>query len=169
MSGELAIRPITLDDADGVYRLRRQPSVLANTLSIPSIRPEAVRRRLEGYGPDDHVFVAVLDGEVVGMAGLHVGTGKLRLGGSIGMMVHDEHQGRGIGRRLLDALLDVADNYLGLARVELEVLADNARAIRLYERSGFEHEGRKRRAVLRYGDFQDILVMGRLRATPGDG
>ena len=79
------------------------------------------------------------------------------------MMVHDQFQGRGIGRKLLAALLDVADNYLGLVRVELEVFPDNARAIRLYEGMGFEPEGRKRKAIFRHGEHQDGLLMARVR------
>jgi len=79
------------------------------------------------------------------------------------MGVHDQFQGRGIGRKLLEALLDVADNYLGLVRVELEVMPDNERAIHLYESVGFEHEGRKRKAIFRGGQHIDGLMMARLR------
>jgi putative acetyltransferase len=60
-------------------------------------------------------------------------------------------------------LLHVADNFLGLIRVELEVYPDNVRAIRLYESCGFEHEGRKKKALWRHGEHQDILMMARLR------
>jgi len=105
----------------------------------------------------------VLDGTIVGMAGLHVAAGKRRHSASLGMSVDDAYHGRGIGRKLLEALLDVADNYLGLTRVELEVLVDNARAIRLYERMGFEHEGCKRKAIFRGGRYVDAYVMARLR------
>ena len=79
------------------------------------------------------------------------------------MMVHDEFQGRGVGRRLLEALLDVADNYLGLIRVELEVMVDNERAIRLYEHCGFIQEGRKRQAIRRGDGYVDTLLMARVR------
>jgi len=157
------IRPIRAEDAEGAYQLRLQPGALEFTLAFPSQRPDETNRFLERLGPDDHTFVAVLDGQVVGIAGLHVGQGRRRHSASLGMSVHDQFQGRGIGRKLLAALLDVADNYLGLARVELEVLPDNTRAIRLYESMGFEHEGCKRRAVFRGGKHWDGLIMGRLR------
>lgn len=160
---DLEIRPVRAEDAEGVYQLRRLPSVIAGTLAIPSVRIDETRRRIAESGPNDHSFVAVVGDQIVGLAGLHVGTGKLRHTGSIGMMVHDRFQGRGIGRRLLETLLDLADTYLGLVRVELEVMADNTRAIRLYERTGFEHEGRKRKAVWRHGEHQDLLLMARLR------
>lgn len=156
------IRPVRLEDAEAIDALRRLPSVLTGTLALASARPDESRRRLERLGPDDHVFVAVVEGTVVGMAGLHVGAGKLRHTASLGMMVHDRFQGRGIGRRLLETLLDLADNALGLVRVELEVMPDNVRAVRLYERCSFEHEGRKRKALFQDGAHRDLLVMARV-------
>ena len=159
----LEIRPIRPDDAEAVHRIRRLPSVVRQTMGMPSMRLGDVRRRIEGYGPDDHVFVAVVGGELVGMAGLHVGAGKQRHVGSVGIMVADEHQGRGIGRALMAALLDVADRYLGLVRVELDVVAESSGAIRMYETLGFEREGVKRAALLVDGRLADLLVMGRIR------
>jgi putative acetyltransferase len=159
------VRPVRASDAEDVYRLRHQPGTLAFTLAMPSERLEQERRFVEGLGADDHVLVAEVGGQVVGMAGLHVKAGKLRCSGEIGMMVRDDVQGRGIGKRLLEALLDIADNHLGLTRVELEVMAGNARAIALYERSGFAYEGCKRSAVRRGGRDEDLLIMGRVRVS----
>jgi len=156
------IRPVRPDDAEGMYRLRLMQGSLDFTLALPSERVTGSRQRVDSLSSDDHSFVAVLDGLVVGMCGLHVMVGKRRHSASLGMSVDDDFQGRGIGRKLMEAMLDVADNYLGLVRVELEVLADNPRAIRLYERMGFEHEGCKRKAVFRGGQYIDALVMARI-------
>lgn len=157
------IRPVRPEDTEGVYALRLLPTVLDGTLALPSGRIEETHQRLSSYGPDMHSFVAILEDQIVGMAGLHVGTGRRRHTASLGMMVHDRFQGLGIGRKLLAALLDVADTYLGLARVELEVFPDNARAISLYESVGFEREGYKRKAVWRRGGHQDSIMMARIR------
>ena len=145
------------------HALRLLPSVIDGTMAIPSTRIEETHRRLASLGPDDHSFVAVVDGQVVGMAGLHVAAGKRRHTGSIGMMVHDQFQGRGIGRELLEALLHIADNFVGLTASSSRSIPDNERAIRLYESCGFEHEGRKRKAVWRHGEHQDVLMMCRIR------
>jgi L-phenylalanine/L-methionine N-acetyltransferase len=160
---DCTIRPVRAEDTEQVNEIRRQPSVMEFTTGLPSERIAHNRGFIESFGADDHVFVAEVDGRVVGMAGLHVATGRRRHSAVVGIMVHDAYQGRGIGPALMDALLDMADNYLGLTRVELEVDADNARAIRLYERLGFEHEGRKRKDTYRRGEYFDVLVMGRLR------
>jgi L-phenylalanine/L-methionine N-acetyltransferase len=160
---QVTIRPVQVADAAAINEVRRQPSVVEFTLALPDEPLEVTRRFLESFGPDDHGLVAEVDGRVVGVAGLHRKRGKLSHSASVGMMVHDRFQGRGLGRKLLDGLLDIADSQLGLARVELEVMADNVGAIRLYERSGFQHEGRKRNAVARQRGFVDLLVMSRLR------
>jgi putative acetyltransferase len=66
----------------------------------------------------------------------------------------------------MDALLDYADNWGQVLRIELGVYADNARAIRLYERCGFQHEGRMRAYALRDGQYVDSLAMARLHPRP---
>ncbi len=65
-------------------------------------------------------------------------------------------QGRGLGRRVLDHLLDHAAQG-GCRRIHLEVRADNHAAIRLYEDAGF---GRVRVRPRYYPDLADALVMG---------
>lgn len=160
---QIVIRPSQPADAAGIHAVRLQPSVLRYTLSLPSQRLVDVQASLQGNGVDDHSFVAVAGEQVIGAAGLHVARGKRRHSGEIGMMVHDDWQGRGVGGRLLATLLEVADGYLGLTRVELTVMADNPRAIALYERHGFAHEGRKRNAILRADGYVDLLVMARVR------
>ncbi|HQR80256.1 MAG TPA: ribosomal protein S18-alanine N-acetyltransferase, partial [Actinomycetota bacterium] len=65
-------------------------------------------------------------------------------------------RGQGLGRQLLDHLVDEA-KARGCRRLHLEVRADNAEAIRLYESAGF---GLVRRRPRYYPDFSDALVMG---------
>ena len=62
-------------------------------------------------------------------------------------------------------VLDLADTWLMLVRVELEVFADNARASHLYEKFGFEKEALLRMSVVRDGQYWDNYKMARLR-TP---
>jgi putative acetyltransferase len=65
---------------------------------------------------------------------------------------------------MMQAGIDLADKWLNLTRLELEVYADNEPAIRLYERFGFEREGVLRQHAFRDGRFVDAIVMGRLRS-----
>jgi putative acetyltransferase len=82
--------------------------------------------------------------------------------GSIGMAVHDDYAGRGVGSALMAAIVDLADNWLQLKRLELNVYVDNTRAIALYERFGFAREGLQRAYAWRNGAYVDSLAMARL-------
>jgi L-phenylalanine/L-methionine N-acetyltransferase len=77
--------------------------------------------------------------------------------------VRDDWQGRGVGTALMEACLDLADNWLNLSRLDLRVFVDNAPAIALYERFGFEIEGAHKRFAYRDGEYVDAHVMARLR------
>jgi putative acetyltransferase len=63
-------------------------------------------------------------------------------------------------------LTDYADQWGHILRIELTVFADNARAIALYERFGFEHEGRHKGYALRNGQYSDVLCMARWHPKP---
>lgn len=81
-----------------------------------------------------------------------------RHGGDLGMGIRDGHRERGLGARLLDAVLAEV-RQRGLARVALEVYASNARARSLYRRFGFLEEGVKRDARILDGRSEDIVCM----------
>jgi putative acetyltransferase len=107
----------------------------------------------------------VVAGKVVGEISLQTFDNPRRKhAGSIGMVVHDAHAGKGIGSALLAEICDQADRWLNLARLELTVWTDNARAIGLYEKFGFEQEGVLRSYAWRDGAYADALCMARLRA-----
>ncbi|GAA1877492.1 ribosomal protein S18-alanine N-acetyltransferase [Pseudonocardia ailaonensis] len=89
-------------------------------------------------------FGARIEGELVGYAGLGFTAGPPQAEAEVHTIgVDPAHQGKGIGRALLDALLGVADEVH--ATVFLEVRTDNAAAIGLYEKTGFETVGLRKR------------------------
>ncbi|NRP69992.1 hypothetical protein ILFOPFJJ_00869 [Ensifer psoraleae] len=59
-------------------------------------------------------------------------------------------------------LVDAADNWLGFKRLELTVYTDDAPAIRLYEKFGFEREGIRRSFAFKGGTYVDALSMDRV-------
>jgi ribosomal protein S18 acetylase RimI-like enzyme len=79
----------------------------------------------------------------------------------LGMGLLPGYRRRGLGRALLEGTLERA-RAKGLLRVELEVYASNGTAIALYERCGFRHEGRRRRARLLDGAYEDVVEMALL-------
>jgi len=72
-------------------------------------------------------------------------------------------RGRGCGSEAVVLLLRFAFDDLNLHRVQLHVFADNASAIRVYEKAGFVREGLLRQAAHIGGRYVDVVVMGILR------
>jgi putative acetyltransferase len=127
--------------------------------------PVELRQKMfDATDPNRRALVAEIDGRVVGSAGLHREAPHRRSHtASIGMAVHDAFAGRGVGTALMAAVVDLAERWWNVRRLELHVYADNARAIALYERFGFEREGLMRAYAWRDGEYVDSLAMARLR------
>jgi putative acetyltransferase len=79
------------------------------------------------------------------------------------MAVRDDWQGQGVGTALMQAAIELADKWLNLTRLELQVFVDNAPAIRLYEKFGFRIEGTLVDFAFRDGQYVDTYMMARLR------
>jgi putative acetyltransferase len=164
----LVIRATATADVPALCALANDPGYRWGTLRLPYQTVEETARWFSGLTPGDHALVAELDGEVVGNAGLHRQRGRRQHVAVLGMGVRDAVRCRGIGSALLAALIDLADNWLDLRRLELTVFHDNAAAIALYGRNGFVTEGVLRSYAFRDGSYVDALMMARLRATNED-
>jgi putative acetyltransferase len=160
---DLVIRAASPDDAEALTALVAMPGVRYGTLRLPFQTVAETRHRLENLGPGGKEIVAQLDGGIVGSLFIGPMQGRRRHVASIGMGVHDDFRGRGVGSALMKAALDLADNWLDIRRIELTVFTDNDDAIRLYERNGFVTEGHFRDFAFRDGRYVDAYSMARLR------
>ncbi len=162
---DITIRRATLDDAEALQRIFDQPRALWGTLQVPYASAEQRRKRLAELGDGSYPLVAIVEGLVVGQLTLHVNmrSPRRRHSGALGMAVHDDYHGRGVGTALMVACLDLADNWLNLHRVELDVFVDNEPALRLYKKFGFVTEGRLVDYAFRDGEYFDVFMMARLR------
>ncbi len=160
----ISVRAREPRDIEALHEVMNRPGVVRGTLQLPLRSLEGRREQYNRPLPDAHSLVAEFDGRVVGQLGLFPATApRRRHTASIGMAVHDDFQGRGVGGALLAAMVDLADNWLNLHRIELEVYADNAAAIHLYEKFGFVTEGILRDYAFREGGFVDACMMARVR------
>ncbi len=167
----ISVRRARLDDAAAIAATMADPLVQPALLQLPFADEAFWRKRITdmpgGSTANELFLVAECNGRVVGNAGLH-GNPNLRrrhvMG--FGIAVDANAHGQGAGSALMTALFAWADDWAQVLRIELTVFADNHRAIALYERFGFEHEGRHRAYALRQGEYVDVLAMARLHPRP---
>lgn len=169
----VVVRASEPGDAAAMQAIIAGEIAVHGTMQLPYQSVADWTRKLEDPPPGLHSLVACagdVAGEVVGNLGL-VGSPqrpRRRHAASIGMAVRDDWRIRGVGKALMRAAIDLADNWLQITRLELEVWTDNDVAIHLYESFGFEIEGTARRYAFRNGVLVDALHMARLH-PPADG
>ena len=151
-------------DAADIVRHGRDPEITkaygANPDELPPLDLDAATSVLDALSAHPHAWVIEYDGRFSGQARLdNVDLTDLRATYAVGLN-RAELLGQGLGAEVTRLVLDYAFGELGLHRVGLRVLANNTRAIRCYERSGFTHEGRERESTFVDGAWQDDLMMG---------
>jgi putative acetyltransferase len=158
------VRPPKPDDVEDMYQLFRHPLVARTTLQMPTQQIQLSVERMKSSRPGLYRYVAELDGRAIGMVTLfHFQNPRRHHAASLGMSVHPDYWNRGVGSALMEAVIDLADNWLNLKRVELEVNVDNPAGVRLYEKYGFEVEATLRYHTYGDGRWADSYSMGRLR------
>lgn len=131
---------------------------LMDTPSMEQVRTfieEQLRNKMPHY-------IAVTGDKIVGWCDIasfnrpaFAHSGVLRMG------ILKEYRGTGLGTKLMQIVLDKG-HEMGLTRVELDVREDNVNAIKLYQKFGFEIEGKKRNACRTDGIYSNVLTMGLL-------
>jgi putative acetyltransferase len=160
------IRPATPADRDGIVAVHKaaagvMPGALARA-------PEEITLAYADYAlaSDVCLVAAEPDGAVVGE--IHAKREIIALFahvlGGLTVAVHPQRQGQGIGSKLFEALIAWARvQDPAILRIELAAGGGNPGAVRLYERLGFQHEGRQvARGRLPDGRFEDDILMGML-------
>lgn len=133
--------------------------------TVDEVRAEL--QRLDAH-PTSRVFLAWRGDALLGalwLRGEHLQ--RLRHVSRLELLVARDARGQGIGRRLLDQAIAWAEGQPGLRKLSLSVMADNPRAIHLYEAAGFVREGLRQGEVLEPdGRLRDDLLMARDVSAP---
>ena len=106
-------------------------------------------------------IVAVVDGEIVGSAGIEaIGAKyKVRHRADLGIGISKEYWGLGLGKAFMNACIECAKEA-GYTQLELNVVAENERAIALYKSFGFKEFGRNPRGFnSRESGYQELVYM----------
>ncbi len=147
----VAIRSIRPDEAEKVLscleKYISQTRFLVRMPGDPFCTVEEERKYLETMldKSTDVQLGAYLNNELVGLGSINISSdifSRVKHRCRLGISLDEKVWNKGIGTRLMDALIDVAQR-VGYEQIELEVLEDNERAIRLYKKYGFEIYGTK--------------------------
>jgi len=155
----VSIRPVEDEDAPIVQRWMNHPDIFRAMdyevpVSLADVCEDLERSRREGRS-----FLIVAEGRPVGRIGLNQFRQRDRIASLYCFIGEPECWGRGYARDAVATLLAYAFERMDLARVELWTLADNDRAIRVYERCGFVQEARLPERSYKDGRWVDRIVM----------
>jgi RimJ/RimL family protein N-acetyltransferase len=167
MPENISIRPATENDAQQIIDFAR--ILFASTdqvLTTPeeyTITPEEEKAwiRKAQETPACIILIAVMENKVVGLLDFFAKPRKkIAHTGEFGVSVHPEYQEKGIGKRMVGALLKWAEQEPQIEKVCLQVFDTNHHAIRLYKSLGFVEEGRQVKAAKQAsGQYIDIIQM----------
>lgn len=128
-------------------------------------RAQRVKLELEDRPIDRPSFAmrTLTDDRLIGLIGLYI-VMPVQREAFMGIQIGERaYWGKGYGTDALRVLLRYAFDELNLQRISLSVLEGNARALRSYEKCGFQYEGRERHAWAYDGRRWDEVYMGLLR------
>ena len=137
--------------------LRVSPEAFGNTFEVENARPiELFADRLR----DSETMGAFEGAEILGVAGLRANQGpkESHKGTLVGMYVRPQARNRGVGRRLVEAVIEVARTR-GVELLQLAVVSDNEPARRLYARLGFVEYGIEKKSLKQGGRYTDEVLM----------
>jgi L-phenylalanine/L-methionine N-acetyltransferase len=159
----IKLRRANPTDGDAVAEFAAAIDSVHNTLQMPFANAVLWRDRFADAKPGALTLVAEIEGKVIGVAGLQPLNDSLRQSHvrALGITVAKAAQGRGVGTALLQGLLDWADQWAQVKRIELRVNVDNLSAIALYKKLGFLVEGRLVGECFRAGQYVDVFAMAR--------
>lgn len=110
---------------------------------------------------NDTIVLAVIDSKIVGLGKISSHEKlKARHVGVLAIAIRQEYCNLGIGKIIMDYLIDWCKSNKVTKKISLSVRRDNSRAIKVYEKCGFEIEGILKNERHLDGEFFDIVVMG---------
>lgn len=107
-------------------------------------------------------IVAEAQGEIIGTANCRPAGSRAGFQHTLtlGITVRKDWRNRGVGTAMMQRLIQFARENPTVKRLELMVFHNNPRAIHVYEKLGFQHEGARRQAFYKEGQFLDLVFMG---------
>lgn len=159
----ILIRRLKDSDYPAIAEFFDDLDVVAQTSQIPYVTQEHWREQMK---PSEQRInlIADMNGKAIGhLALLPRPKQREKHIADLAISIHSEHHGQGVGSQLMAAALELADNWLNMIRIELQVYSDNDAGIALYKKFDFNIEGEHKYASFSEGRYRHLLTMARLR------
>lgn len=166
----LRIREVKIDDSAALLDMFRRvvcetDFLMTTPAEARNLTIEQERDFISGYirNRNQLFLLGEVENEIAGT--LSVTQAKLKKQqhvGEFGIVVLEKYWNMGIARRMMNVMMQWVSKNDTIYYVHLKVMANNDKAIRLYQQFGFLEEGRKQKAVCQSPhNFQDIILMGK--------
>jgi RimJ/RimL family protein N-acetyltransferase len=163
----IRLRPREMEDEPAMHSWINDPDVTQNLAARYPYSHEAEREFVKSVTKIDYSnagfgIETLAEGKFIGSLGFHKTEAESR-SATLGIMIGEkDYWNRGYGTDAMRVLCRFGFEQMNLHRIELEVLAVNSRARRVYEKVGFQHEGTRRDAFYKFGRYIDAHVMSLL-------
>src|SRR4030095_4389900 len=160
----VTIRPAELADVPAITEIYNE--VILTTTATFDIEPKSVAERMEwlqSHGEKYPVLVAVVDGQTVGFAALRPWSQRRAYDRTVesSFYVHSTQRGRGIGRKLKEAIIEGA-RRIGFHTIIARVAEGSNESLHLSRSLGFVHVGTLREVGRKFGKLIDVHIMQKI-------
>ncbi|MCA1010611.1 GNAT family N-acetyltransferase [Halobacillus halophilus] len=158
------LRKVTKEDADTYHKWRSNPAVMENTSPHLDVYTREdtenfILSIMKSASSKSYVIQHRENDEPIGIVSLINLDYKNRNAECIIDLGNEEYWGKGYAKEAMNELLKYSFLELNLHKVSLRVFSFNERAIKLYERLGFEREGEQKEQLFRNGSWHGIIMM----------
>lgn len=160
----VTIRRCEPDDAGRIMAIFSQPGVYKMALDLPYTPARKWKDFVSVTSDNIYCLVAIIDNVVVGCSRFvilpkpcqkHIGT--------FGIFVDENYRRDGVGNRIMEAVIDLAENWLGMLKLEVTVSVSNQLCLNLCKKYGFEIEGLSKMFAYADGQYIDAYHLARIR------
>lgn len=160
----LTIRPATLKDLEDITNIYNE--AILSTVATFDTEPKSLEEQkiwFNEHGQNNPLIVAVQDGNIIGWAALSKYSTRCAYSNTaeLSLYVKEEHQGRGFGRKLMDAIIQEGEKtnlHVLLARIT----EGNDVSVHLHKSVGFKLIGIMKEVGLKFGKRLDVHLMQKI-------
>lgn len=158
------VRDATLDDLSSITDIYNE--AILKTVATFDTTPKSLEEQKEwfvSHGPKSPIIVAEENSIILGWASLSEWSDRCAYSDAaeISLYVREEHQGKGIGRKLLEELVEKG-RRVGLHTIIARIAEGNAISVHLHKSLGFETVGIMKEVGHKFGRLLDVYMMQKI-------